>query len=145
MNNFNELRNILKNYRELKARVNDIEFDIEDLNKDENIGLPGNGMSEKTSRTYKYTDITGNEAVNITEKIKQLREEKKMKERLIKRIDNAMTILDGKEYDVIEMRYLRGMYWSPILYKLDMSYRNAKYLEHEAFKKLEPFLIKTAA
>lgn len=142
MHDYREVRNILKNYLTLKAEIKNIELDINDLDKPFGIGLPSIPTSEKTSKTYKYTDAVGNEAVDIAEQKRKLEEAKAIKQGVIDRIDNAMTLLTTEEKVVITMRYFKRCAWKTVCLSLHLGYPTLKDRDHAILKRIEPFVLK---
>ncbi|SKA89591.1 hypothetical protein SAMN05428976_11334 [Clostridium sp. USBA 49] len=130
----------LQRYRVLKAEIKNIELDLEELHEAENIGPSGINYDEKLSPTYKFNSMTENEAISIADKSQMLESLKRSKERELERIDNALSILDDKEREVIELKHIKGCRWDTVTYKLDRSYSYCKQLENEALVKIEPFL-----
>jgi DNA-directed RNA polymerase specialized sigma24 family protein len=130
----------LQRYKVLKAEIKNIELDIEELHESENIGPGAISYEEKSGPTHKFSSQTENEAVNLADKTIRLEGLKRAKEREIERIDNALSILDDKQREVIELKHVRGCRWDTVTYKLDRSYSYCKQLENEALLKIEPFL-----
>lgn len=130
----------LQRYRIVKAEIKDIELDLEELHESEDIGPSGISYEEKSGPTNKFSSQTENEAIRIADKSARLESLKRTKEREIERIDNALSILDEKERQVIELKHINGYRWDTVTYKLDRSYSYCKQLENEALIKIEPFL-----
>lgn len=130
----------LQRYKVLKAEIKDIELDLEELHESENIGASAIIYEEKSGPTHKFNSQTENEAINIADKTIRLESVKRAKEREIERIDNALSILNDKESEVIELKHIKGCRWDTVTYKLDRSYSCCKQLENDALIKIEPFL-----
>ena len=65
---------------------------------------------------------------------------KKKLEREIKRIDNAMTVLDEEEKDIIEILLINNRRCEVAQFKYDLSYSRIKQKESEALMKLSRYL-----
>ena len=129
----------IKKYKELKADIVDIDLKIQELEEDM-IGVSGQGNGERTGKTYKITSSVEQQAEkHIKEKDKLLRE-RALKEREIARIDNALTVLNEDEYDVVKTIHIDNEKWWRLEEKYRKSYRALKYTEEDAIKKMEKYL-----
>lgn len=131
----------LNNLKKLKAEIRNIELNVEELREAENIGLHSNGLSEKVGPTYKFNSVTENEAIDIINKVEELENLKRVKEREIERLENALNILGDIEKEIIQTRHIDNRRWDTVTYKLDRSYTTCKSIEVQAIKKLEEFLV----
>lgn len=136
----NKVADRIKRYRELKADIVDIDIRIQEL-EEEMIGISAQPSGERTSNTYKITSIVEVQVEKYLERKEKLLEEKARKEREIKRIDNAMTVLNGEEYIVIKTVLIGGEKWWKLEEKLHKSYRRLKYIEQDAIKKMKKYFI----
>jgi DNA-directed RNA polymerase specialized sigma subunit len=135
-----EVRKILRDYNRLKADVRSLKLDIEEI--EEEIIARGASQDNDRVKTSSLSDTTASKAIAIADKTKYYTEIKKKLERKIQRIDNSMRVLTSREKDVIRMRYFEDKSWATIQLALnDCTYGNAKRIELEALKKLEPYLI----
>lgn len=142
MGNYTEAQNILKSYRTLKAEIKRLQLDIEALNSIENIGLiSSSGDMAQLGQPYAYSDRTGDTAAKTVDKVNILEAKKAATERQIERIDNALTVLDQTEFEVLNMRYLQGLHWDIIVDKMNLTYPRLNQIEHKAVHKIEPLLI----
>lgn len=144
MRQFDEIKEILRSYPMLQAQVKNIELNIKDLEQDESIGIASHGLMEYTGRTYKINDSTGEEAAKRVDLIKQYEWEKDRLQRIIDRIDNALSILSDTEFQIIKMRYLdpNKNTWTTIADHVGYSEKWAKQYEHDALAKIAPFFSK---
>lgn len=136
------IRQMLKSYKQLKAEIKSLEIEIEELRDSDNLGPSAICYEEKTGMTNKFCSQTENEAIRLTEKITILERDKRQKERYIEKIDNALSVLNEKERQVLEIKHINGYRWDTVTYKLDISYPRCKQIEEAAIKKITPFLIK---
>lgn len=130
----------LKEYRKLKAEIRAIELDIEELKDNENIGPAPISYEERTGKTYKFNSITENVAVDLIEKIEKLERRKRMKDREICKIDNALNMLEHKEREIVELRYIKGFGWNVVISTLDRSYQQCKRVEKKALDKINSII-----
>jgi DNA-directed RNA polymerase specialized sigma24 family protein len=125
----------LKNYKFLKAEIKALELDIEEMKDD--IGVDGMDYGkDKISPTNKFNSTVENSALRIAQK--EL--DKRRKEREIERIDNAVSILDDKEKEVITLRHIENRRWDTVTYKLDRTYDACKKIEQRTLRKMSKFL-----
>ncbi|MDT8717620.1 sigma-70 family RNA polymerase sigma factor [Clostridium sp. 19966] len=136
-----EVIEVLKGYRTLKAEIIALELDIEELHDEENLGPEAISYQERTGKTYKFSSSTENQAINLIDKVQKLENEKRKKQREIERIENALSILDENEKDVLEMKHLRGYKWDVITCRLDRSYQQCKRIESKAIRRISKMIV----
>lgn len=110
MNNkelFKKTESILYNYSMLKAEINNLELEIEELgNEYECIGAIT--YEERSGTTNKISDSVANEIIFREKEVYKLNKMKRSKEILLSKINNALEVLDDNERKVIHYRYLNG-------------------------------------
>ena len=134
-----EVRAIVKSYRELKADIVDIEINIKEK-EEECIGITATPQGERTSPTYKITSSVENQAEKHQEAVEKLLHIKFIKENQIKRIDNALSILDDIHRYVIEEAVIKGIRYYNIECELHLGYRRVKQLEEEALRDMQKYI-----
>ena len=97
----NEVREKIKKYKELKADIVDINIRIAEKER-ECIGISAMPQGERISPTYKITSSVESQAEKHMEEVEKLLHMRFIKENKIKRIDNALSILDEVQREVIE-------------------------------------------
>lgn len=135
----NKVADRIKRYRELKADIVDIDIRIQEL-EEEMIGISAPPSGERTSSTYKITSTVEIQAERYLERKEKLLEEKARKEREIKRIDNAMTVLKEEEKDIIEIALIEGKKYSLLEIKYNRTYGRIKQIEGDALRKMKKYL-----
>lgn len=95
---------VLYNYKNIKAEIKNIAIEIEELSQDYR-GCGAITYEEKSSPTYKFNSSVENEIVNREKQIDYLENTKSSKQRLIDKIDNALSTLDERSHKIIELRY----------------------------------------
>ncbi|MBV7275442.1 DUF722 domain-containing protein [Clostridiaceae bacterium UIB06] len=104
---------LLLNYKIIKAEINNLELEIEEI-KSEYDGVKAAVYEERTGKTNAFNSSVENEILKKEKIINELLKEKRSKERLISKIDNALTILEEEEIKIIKLRYFEKMGWSKI-------------------------------
>jgi len=129
----------ISQYKELKADLGNINILVQEL-EDELLGVSGQGTEERSGKTYKITSSVEQQAEKLMEKKEQLFKENRLKEREIKRIDNAMTILNDDEKEIIQIIYIDQKRYSAAQEKLNLSYPRIKQLEKQASDKMGKYI-----
>ena len=104
---------VLFNYKSIKAEICNLELEIEEL-QEEREGIKGMVYEEKTGTTYKITSSVENEVVKREKELNKLIKEKRSKERLITKIDNALNSLDSEEKEIIRLRCFERKPWNTV-------------------------------
>lgn len=114
---------VLFNYKTIKAEINNLELEIEEV-KAECDGVKAIGYEERSSPTNAFNSSVENEVLKKEKMINKLLREKKSKERLISKIDNALETLDETEREIIRLRCFEKMNWGKVgmLTKMDGDY-----------------------
>ncbi|AGX44528.1 hypothetical protein [Clostridium saccharobutylicum] len=131
--------NRIRKYRELLADINEIDIRIQELEEDI-LGISGQGMEERTGKTYKITSSVEQQAEKLIEKKEQLYREQIIKKRELKRIENAITILTEEERDIMQIVHIEHRKYYVVQEKLKLSYQRVKQLEKQAAKKMEKYI-----
>lgn len=105
------------------------------------LGITGQGTEERTGKTYKITSTVEQQADKYMEKKEDLIRERSIKEREVKRIENAISVLTEEEHDIIETIHIKGGRWWKLEEKYNKTYRALKYIEENAVKKMEKYLV----
>ena len=137
--NIKHIKEMLKNYRKIKAEIIELELRIEELSH--NIHLESPSFTTE-GKSYNINDSTANKAINFIDKKEKLERLYKAKKRETLRIDNALNILTDHEKEVIELLYIKGYKISTVIYSMDRSYKTIKRIENTALYHLEKFLNK---
>lgn len=134
----NTVRRISK-YRELKADIKDIEIRLSEL-EEELLGISGQGLEERTGKTYKITSSVEQQVERLIEKQEEYLKSKAAKEREIQRIDNAMTILLDEEKEIIQVIHIEGKKYWRLEQKLNLTYSRIKQIEKSAIEKMKKYI-----
>lgn len=134
-----EVREKVKKYKELKADIVDIDINIAET-EEEYIGITASPQGERTSPTYKITSSVENQAEKHQEAVEKLLHIKFIKENQIKRIDNALSILDETHREVIKDTLIENKRYSYVQEKLHLSYQRVKQIEAEALREMQRYI-----
>ena len=104
---FKKTERILYNYSMLKAEINNLELEIEEL-ENEYEGIGAISYEERSGNTNKISDSVANEIIFREKEIYRLNKMKRSKEILLSKINNALEVLDENERKVVHYRYLNG-------------------------------------
>lgn len=136
----NYIENLLKNYRKNKFRINDIDIEIEKIENSFE-GIRGLNISqEKTGPTNKFNSDVENEIINKERRIDQLKQNKIKLQTEIKRTENLLNYLEGRNKKVIEMRYIKGLKWDDISEILEISNPTSIKIKDDSIQELVTIL-----
>lgn len=104
---FKKTESVLYGYLMLKAEISNLELEIEEIeNEYGNIGAIT--YEEKTGATNKISDGLASDIIFKEQELYRLKKIKKSKEILLRKIDNALGVLDETERNLVQHRYLNG-------------------------------------
>lgn len=129
----------IKRYKELKADVVEINLKLQEL-EEEMLGITAQPSGERTGKTYKITSGVELQAEEHLERRERLLRARSKKEREIARIDNALTVLQEEEREVIETVLIEQKKYILLEIKYNRSYSRIKQMEYEAMKKMQKYL-----
>ena len=104
---FKKTERILYNYSMLKAEINNLGLEIEEL-ENEYEGIGAISYEERRGNTNKISDSVANEIIFREKEVYRLHKMKRSKEILLSKINNALEVLDENERKVVHYRYLNG-------------------------------------
>ena len=134
-----EVRNQVKKYKELKADIVNIDIMIKEKEV-ECLGITAMPQGERTSPTYKITSTVELQAEKHQKEIEPLLHQKFLKENQIKRIDNALSILDEQHKYVVEEVLIKGKHYYDVEDILHLGYQRVKQIENEALNKIKKYI-----
>ena len=130
----------IKRYKELKADIKYRELKLEEI--EENIiGITAMPSGEKTGATYKITSQTEIQAIKYSEDTSEIRKEIRELKREVEKIDNALTVLNDKEREVIETIYIQNKSRAIIQNRYYIGYQAVKKIEWNELDKMEKYLL----
>ena len=130
----------IKRYKGLKADIKYRELKLEEI--EENIiGITAMPSGEKTGPTYKITSQTETQAIKYSEDTSEIRKEIRELKREVEKIENALTVLNDKEREVIETIYIQNKSRAIIQNRYYIGYQAVKKIEWNALDKMEKYLL----
>lgn len=130
---------VLFNYKTIKAEINNIEIEIEELQEEFN-GVGAVGYSERSSPTNAFNSSVENEILKKEKEINRLLKEKRNKERLISKIDNAIETLEYEEKEIIKLRCFERRSWNTVGSLTNRDGDHCSKIKREAVKKLSELI-----
>lgn len=129
----------IRKYKELKADIAYFDIRLEEI-EEEIIGISAQPQGERTGKTYKITSQVEQQVEKLLEKKEEIQRKKANVIRMIKKIDNALSVLLDEEREVIQVVAIdRQRYWR-LEEKLNLTYARIKQIENEAIRKMEKYL-----
>lgn len=104
---FKKTERILYNYSMLKAEINNLELEIEEIENDY-AGIGAISYEERSGNTNKISDSVANEIILKEKQSYKLKKTKRSKEILLNKINNAIDALEENEKRIVHYRYLKG-------------------------------------
>lgn len=103
-NDYRKAEGLLFNYPILKAEIRNLEIDKKQLR--DIMGIHGQSDNIKASTsTYAFNSSVENEVVSIENKEEYIDKVIISKQRLVDKIDNALSVLSEDERELVELRY----------------------------------------
>lgn len=128
----------LKNYKFLKAKKRELEFRLQELAF--SIGPSSLNYEDKGCNTNKISSTTERQAIKLAEaeeELKKLIEEHGIE---IGRIENALDMLNERERQAIELKFIEGYEMATVCYKLDRGITTVKFYIKSGLIKMENLL-----
>lgn len=133
---YKETEYLLYSYKMFKISIENMKNEIKYLENEEDgmTGISYDGIS--TSPTHKFSSITEDTALAKSEKIDYLEHSIRRIESTLEGIDRALEGLSDIERNVIVERYIEGLQWWQVGYKVKYSERHCKRIRTDAINKL---------
>lgn len=116
---YEEIKKRLNNYKKIVGKRNELQLRIKELEQD--VGISAMAQGEATSKTYKITSQTENQAVELASKKADLSNLISTYQIEIDRIDNALNSLYEKDKNAIELLYIDKRSMESTCYLMDRS------------------------
>lgn len=130
---------VLFNYKSIKAEISNLELDIEEI-KSECEGCKAIGYDEKTGPTNAFNSTVENEVLKKEKILNKLIKEKRSKERLITKIDNALEPLEEIEKKIVELRCFKRYNWSKVGALLNMDGDYCGKIKRDIINEIAPVI-----
>lgn len=132
---YKEMEYLLYNYRMFEISIQNMQSEIDFLKKEDGTtAISYDGV--KTSPTFKFSSITENTALSVSEKIDYLEHSIKRIRSKLESIDRAIDGLTDIEKEIIKGRYINGQQWYVVAYKVKYSERHCKRIRTNAIIKI---------
>lgn len=130
----------LYNFKSMKVELNSYKIDLEYLNKDYE-GCRGQSYSGiKSSKTNSLYSSVENELIRKEKRKERLQLKITEKEREIRKIENALELLDDEELQLVELRYfsdrIKPLSWLAIGKEMLTSDKRCRCIRDEVLFKL---------
>lgn len=130
----------LYNYKSMKVELNSYKIDLEYLNKDYE-GCRGKSYSGITSsKTNSLYSSVENELIRKEKRKERLQSKITEKEREIRKIENALALLDNEELQLVELRYfsdrMKPLSWLAIGKEMLYSDKKCRVMNGDIINKL---------
>ncbi|OOM73978.1 RNA polymerase sigma factor RpoH [Clostridium puniceum] len=136
MKNMNETVERIKSYKETLADIKELDFKIQELDG----GISRRNENSLGIRLSK-SNVVYSEAEEMFERKNELLAQKLEKDIQIKRINNALSILEPEEREIIKNIYINRKRYYIIQDKLNLSYQRIKQLEKQAILKMVKYVL----
>lgn len=141
---YRKTEGVLYNYKKIKAEIDNLGLEIAEV-ESEYIGCGAITYEERTGSTNKFNSSVENEVLSKRKLIDRLAREQEKKQRLIKKVDNAINTLEGNELKIIQLKFFNEkkdskISWGEIgcIMNLDADYCRA--LKRQAIKDLSELI-----
>lgn len=134
-----KVKDRIKKYKSIKADITNIDIRLQEL-EEEILGVTSMENGERTSKTYKIVSGVEVQADKYMNEKEKLLKEKVVLLRELRRIDNAMSVLDEIEKGIIEILIIDNRSCALAQMKYNLSYSRVKQLQSEAIKKMAKYL-----
>ncbi|KGO12781.1 siderophore-interacting protein [Clostridium botulinum] len=135
MNYYKKTENLLNDYIKIKSEIDNLQIEIEDI-KLEYKGVGAMSYEEKSTPTNAFNSNVENEIINKEKLLEKLNYKLNKKIRLIKKIDNAINILNDTEKKVIKMKCFEGLQYKQIGQVLNIDHNYACEVKRKAINKI---------
>ena len=136
---YSKVEDLLYSYPMLKVSIANLKLDLEEAV--EELQLDIQSKDEVSSSKYDNAPNKGDVNIVAQERIKRIENSIRSKERVIKKIDNALTALSEKDRKVIELYYFERMMFEGVMNYLEISMSNVTFHKKNALSTLRDVLL----
>lgn len=140
---FKVMEGMLYNYKTMQQQINNLKLEIEYL-KNNYSGCGSIGYSERSGSTNEFKSTVENEIIKKEKKIERLQREISYKDKQLKKVDNALMVLDDTQRELINLRYIDGqgkISWYRICEQLNLSKTSCNAYKNKAIEALIEIVI----
>lgn len=138
-NDYRKVEGLLYNYTSIKIKIENRLIDLDELENDYR-GITAQSYDEHTQSTNAFHSNVENEIIKRDEKIIKLRNEIKLMQNDILRVDNAMKKLKDYEKALIEMKYFKELNHEKIADELGFEVESIPVIKSRIINKLIPLI-----
>lgn len=139
INKYKSVEAILRDYNYLKAEIKNLDIEIQEI-KSEYVGCGAIGYDEKGGPTNKFSSVIENEIITKEKRINKLEKIKEGKQRIIDKLENALSTLDEREYSIIQLRYFNKKSNRRVAEKLNLTEQRASELKNSIINQLSKLI-----
>lgn len=145
MKKYNDYENImydyLKNYNQFKARLKNIQIEInsimEQINSLNDVKISKYSSQPKASlNVFSSVEQSYERKQKLIQKMQMLQADKSAINELLLRIDNALETLSFTDRAIIEKKFIYGYNWSAVAIDINFSERTCQRIAINAIKRL---------
>ncbi|MBU3107158.1 RNA polymerase subunit sigma [Clostridium gasigenes] len=140
MRNNKYIEALLYNYNRNKVDIKNMKLDLEVLENDYQ-GVGAIVYEERTQATNAFTSSVENEIIRRDEKIIKLRNDIRLKEIEVQKIDNIVESLSDKEQQFIRLKYFEKNTHNQISEKIDISFDYINEYRLKTLNKISRFIL----
>lgn len=138
-NDYRKVEGMLYHYTSTKIRIENKLIDLEELENDYR-GVGSMSYEERTQATNAFSSVVENEVLKRDEKAIKLRNEIKMMQNQIIRVDNSMKELKDYERLLIELKYFKKVNHEKIADELGFEVESIAVMKSRIINKLVPLI-----
>lgn len=138
--NYKKIESMLYNYKKNKVEIKNLKLDLEVLENDYR-GIGSICYEERIQSTNAFNSSVENEILKRDEKIIKLRNNIRLKEIEIQKIDNILELLKDKEQYFIRLKYFDNNTHSKINEKIDISFDYINEYRLKILSKISRFIL----
>lgn len=138
-NDYRKVEGLLYNYTSIKIKIENRLIDLDELENDYR-GVTAQSYNEHTQSTNSFHSNVEDEIIKRDEKIIKLRNDIKIMQNQILRIDNAMKKLKDYERSLIEMKYFKEYDHTKIADELGFEVESIAKIKSRIINKLIPLI-----
>lgn len=131
----NDIKYLLENRVYIEAEIKDLQYQIEELQSVESVGIAGISYAERV-KSSSISNTTEQQALDNVGKEKMLRVDKIAKETQLKRLDKSMETLSVLEIKIITLKFIEHNKWAYIIRRLKAETNHASYIAERAIERL---------
>jgi len=134
MDNYKKVESLLYDYKMLQISIINMAEEIKFIN--ENTGVGGMDYESLPANTNKINSISENTALSNIENVEYLEQQINKCKRKLEIADRTIEGLTEEEQVIIIERYIKGLQWYKVAYKVGYSENHSKKKRKQAIKKM---------